>query len=355
MIGSYEPGPLNAITDVEGVLVGHSTLIRGEGSLEAGVGPVRTGVTAIFPNARDIFEQRVMGGGFVLNGAGELTGLTQLLEWGLVETPIVLCNTHAVGTSSQAVTRYMVKNYASIGVEHDVLIPLVGECDDSWLHDIAGRHVKAEHVYAALHAAKAGPVEEGSVGGGTGMICCDLKAGIGTSSRIVSGRGVDGMRIGVLVMSNFGVLEDLRVAGFPLGAQLAHEWGDKHCRLEDYGSIIAVVATDAPLLPNQVTRLCKRAALGIARAGSIAAHGSGEIVVGFSTGCQVPRNKRTPMHNFNVLDDRAIDPLYRATADATEEAILNAMCAAEPMTGRDGHHAPALPLDRVRKLARISI
>ncbi|MFT5356320.1 MAG: D-aminopeptidase, partial [Polyangiales bacterium] len=216
-IGSFMPGPLNAITDVAGVRVGHHTLISGEGTLEVGKGPVRTGVTAILPNGGDIFHHRVTGGAFVLNGAGELSGLTQVQEWGLIETPIILSNTLAVGACSEAVVQYMVGLNPGIGQEHDVVIPLVGECDDSWLNDAAGGHVQAEHVHAALNAAKSGAVTEGSVGGGTGMVTCDLKGGIGTSSRVVSlADDACSFTVGVLVMSNFGVLEDLRIDGYPL-------------------------------------------------------------------------------------------------------------------------------------------
>lgn len=353
LIGGYDTGPHNSITDVRGVLVGHSTLIEGDGALVRGVGPVRTGVTAILPNGGDIFHDRVAGGGFVLNGAGEISGLTQVLEWGLVETPILLTNTHSVGTCSEAMVDRMVERHVGIGAEQDVIIPLVGECDDSWLNDVAGRHVRRQHVHEALAAANDGPVPEGNVGGGTGMITCDLKGGIGSSSRVITAADGTVHTVGVLVMSNFGVLEDLRVAGFELGRRLAADRGDKDRRLEDYGSIIAVVATDAPLLPLQLSRLAKRAALGIGRCGSIAAHGSGEIILAFSNTNCLTRAPSGPERRFTVVADRHIDPLYRATVDATEEAILNALCMAEPMTGRDGHHAPALPLDQVADLARL--
>src|SRR5947207_5894308 len=244
-LGKYRPARWNAITDVEGVLVGHSTIIRGAGPLRRGRGPVRTGVTAILPNQKNIFEQRVTGGGFVLNGAGEVSGLTQLMEWGLVETPIFLTNTLSVGSVSDSAVQWMVEQNPGIGDEHDVLIPLVGECDDSWLNDVAGRHVKAENVREALETAAAGPVAEGSVGGGTGMICCDFKAGIGTSSRKLS-PALGGYTVGVLVMNNFGHMRDLRVAGLPIGPLLEERFQKLAKRFTSYGSIIAVVATDAP-------------------------------------------------------------------------------------------------------------
>ena len=222
-LGRFRPGKWNAITDVEGVLVGHSTIIRGAGPLRRGKGPVRTGVTAILPNEQNVFEQRLIGGGFVLNGAGEVSGMTQLIEWGLVETPIFLTNTLSVGQVSDAAVQWMVDQFPGIGGEHDVLIPLVGECDDSWLNDVAGRHVLADNVLEALHTASSGPVAEGSVGGGTGMICCDFKAGIGTSSRKLP-PALGSYTVGVLVMSNFGHMRDLRIAGFPVGPVLEERY-----------------------------------------------------------------------------------------------------------------------------------
>ena len=218
-LGRFRPGRFNSITDVEGVLVGHTTLIEGEGPLRPGKGPVRTGVTAIVPRGGNIFMERLHGGGFVLNGAGEVSGLTQVMEWGLLETPILLTNTMSVGAASDAMARIMVEQYPGIGGEHDVIIPVVGECDDSWLNDITGHHVREEHVRAAVSSAAGGPVAEGSVGGGTGMVTCDFKAGIGTSSRKLP-ETHGGYTLGVLVMSNFGKMHNLRVGGLPLGEVL---------------------------------------------------------------------------------------------------------------------------------------
>ena len=347
-LGRYRPGKFNAITDVEGVQVGHSTIIRGDGPLKPGKGPVRTGVTAILPNGGNVFMERLAGGAFVLNGAGEVAGLTQVVEWGLVETPILLTNTMSVGAVSDAVARYMVEQHPGIGDEHDVIIPVVGECDDSWLNDISGQHVKDEHVRQAIQSAASGPVAEGAVGGGTGMITCDFKAGIGTSSRKLP-EVFGGYTLGVLVMSNFGKMHNLRVAGMPLGEALAERLRGMPRRVHNYGSIIAVVATDAPLLPHQLSRLCKRVALGIGRVGSYAAHGSGEIVVGFSTANVIPRRTRKMVYKMKILLDQRLDPLYEAVMEATEEAILNSMCMAEPMTGVNGNHVPALPLGEVRR------
>jgi len=345
-LGRYRPGRWNAITDVPGVAVGHATIVRGDGALVPGRGPVRTGVTAILPGAGDVYEDRVVGGGFVLNGAGEMAGMTQLMEWGLIETPILLTNTLSVGAVSDAAVEYLVDRHPGIGAVHDVVIPLVGECDDSWLNDAAGRHVKAEHVFAALADAHAGPVAEGNVGGGTGMITCDLKGGIGTASRKLPAR-LGGYTLGVLVMSNFGVLADLRLAGFPLGAWLARRMRPLAKRRTSYGSIIAVVGTDAPLHTHQIGRLCKRVALGIGRTGSYAAHGSGEIVIGFSTANRVPRRSRRRVYRMDVLLDARMNPLYEAVIECTEEAILDALCMADDMAGADGHFAPALPADEV--------
>ncbi len=353
-IGRYDTGAHNAITDVAGVKVGHSTIIEGDaGARVPGTGPIRTGVTAILPAAGDIFDERVIGGGFVLNGAGEVSGLTQLLEWGLLETPIFLTNTLSVGAVSSAAVARLVKDHPGIGSVHDVLIPVVGECDDSWLNDVAGQHVKAKHVNEAFDSASGGAVLEGSVGGGTGMITCDLKGGIGTSSRVLP-EANGGYTVGVLVMSNFGELNELRVGGFPLGMRLEDRFRDHSRRRHNYGSIIAVVATDAPLMSMQVSRLCKRAALGIGRVGSTAAHGSGEIIVGFSTRNRVPRATQTGLvKGLEVLLDTHINPLYQAVIEATEEAILNALCMAEPMSGADGAFCPALPLDAVEEVARL--
>ena len=350
VMGDFATGPHNAITDVAGVRVGHATIIEGEsGELVVGEGPVRTGVTAILPNRDNVFMERLVAGAFVLNGAGEMSGVIQLLEWGMLETPILLTNTLSVGAASQAVVDYMVERYPGIGTEHDVIIPLVGECDDSHMNDIAGGHVAPEHVWAALDNAAAGPVEEGNVGGGTGMVSFDLKGGIGTSSRVLP-EEQGGYTVGMLVMSNLGRLQDLRIDGMPVGRKLAPIFESMQKRKMFYGSIIAVLATDAPLNAHQINRLCKRVGLGIGRVGSYAAHGSGEIVVGFSTANVVPRDPGARTNHVLQLADRLMDPLYAATIEATEEAIVNAMCAAGPMEGVHGNFVPALPLEVVEEM-----
>ena len=351
-IGRLPTGPLNAITDVPGVRVGHTTLIEGDGPLVVGEGPVRTGVTAILPHD-DIFYNRVIAGSFVLNGAGEMSGVTQVAEWGLLETPILLTNTLAVGKVSDAAVKWMTRHFPGIGTDYDVIIPLVGECDDSWLNDAVGRHVRSEHVYRAIEQAEGGPVAEGSVGAGTGLITCDFKSGIGTSSRrIALGRAPVAdddvaYTLGVLVQSNFGVMRSLRVDGVPVGEILGPLMAAQDRRVKNAGSIIVIVATDAPLLSSQLVRLCKRAALGIGRVGSFAAHGSGEIIVGFSTANKVPRVTSRMTATLEVLLDEACDGLYEAIVECTEEAIVNSLCVADEMRGPDGHVAPALPVDRL--------
>ncbi|MGZ3426341.1 MAG: DmpA family aminopeptidase [Polyangia bacterium] len=347
-IGRYPTGPLNAITDVAGVRVGHSTLISGEGALEKGKGPVRTGVSCVMPHL-DVFRERLIGGMFVLNGAGEVAGLTQISEWGLIETPILLTNTLSVGKVADAAVKWMSKKHPGIGSDEDVIIPVVGECDDSFLNDAVGRHIRSEHVYNAIDKATPGPVAEGSVGAGTGMMTCDFKAGIGTSSRTIRA-DVGVYTIGVLVLTNFGVMTNLRVDGVAVGELLAPDYTNLNKRVSNYGSIIAIIGTDAPLSSSQLGRLSKRSALGIGRCGSYAAHGSGEIILAFSTANKVPRVAEGMTHKIEILLDRAIGPLYEAVIEATEEAILNALCMAEDMTGQGGNFAPALPLERVAEI-----
>ncbi len=343
-IGNFAPGPLNAITDVEGVLVGHSTIIEGD--------DVRTGVTAILPNRGNVYKERVMGGGFVLNGAGEVSGLTQIMEWGLIETPILLTNTMSTGACSDALVRYMLRKHPGIGIRHDVVIPVVGECDDSWLNNIAKASIRSEHVEAAIESASSGPVTEGCVGGGTGMITCDFKAGIGTSSRLVPISEKNSFTLGVLVMSNFGEMRDLCFDGLHVGHRLDAHYRETVKRRENYGSIIAIIATDAPVTTNQLNRLSKRVALGIGRVGSYAAHGSGEIVLAFSTANRVPREIEGDIAPLKVLLDGKLNPFYAAAIEATEEAILNSLCMAEDMKGYSGSFAPAIPLDVLEDILR---
>ncbi len=349
-LGHYPTGPENALTDVPGVRVGHTTLIQGDGPLVPGKGPVRTGVTAIVPSD-NIFDQRVIANGFVLNGAGEVSGMTQLTEWGLLETPILLTNTMSVGKVSDATIKWMTRRHPGIGTDFDVLIPIVGECDDSFLNDAVGRHIRSEHVYRAIESASAGRVAEGSVGAGTGMITCDFKGGIGTSSRRIT---IDEITytLGTLVLTNFGVAKNLRIDGVPVGEVLEPDFRDVIKRMYSYGSIICVVATDAPMLPVQLGRVCKRASLGIGRSGSYAAHGSGEIVVGFSTANKVPRVAARMRTQIDVLLDTAMNGFYEAVVECTEEAIANALFQGGDMTGQSGHFAPGLPAARAAEIIK---
>ena len=345
-LGMYAPGAHNAITDVKGVKVGHVTLHFGDGKLEVGKGPVRTGVTAIVPPG-NVFLERLAASGSVLNGAGEMTGLTQIFEWGLLETPIVLTNTLAIGTACDASVRYMIDKVPGIGREHDTVLPVVAECDDSWLSDIAGRHVKDTHVLDALNHAKGGAVAEGCVGAGTGMITFDFAGGIGTSSRVLPARE-GAFTVGVLVQSNFGHVVDMRMGGAHVGPSIAPLYKHIPKRGGDYGSIICIVATDAPMTAHQLQRLSKRAALGIGRTGSYAGHGSGEIVLSFSTANAYPRTSSKRVLTIEVLSDEHIDPVFRAVVECVEEAILNAICMGTDIVGCNRHFAPALPLDKLK-------
>ncbi len=356
--GHGAPGADNSITDVAGVRVGYSTIVHGEGKLHVGRGPARTGVTAILPVTTtspedSIFLRRLPAGGYVLNGAGEMIGLTQIQEWGILETPIVLTNTHSVGVAHRALVEHMITEVPEIGQAHDTVIPVVAECDDSWLNDICGHHVTTAHVHEALAKAASrrgiGRIDEGTVGSGTGMTTFDFAGGIGTSSRVLRPEE-GGYTVGVLVQSNFGRMQDLRLGGIPIGAVIEPGYRAIHKRGGDYGSIIVVVATDAPLLPLQLQRVARRAALGIGRTGSGAAHASGEIVLAFSTANRLPRISATRVKTLDVLSDEHIDPVFRATIDAVEEAIANAICMANDMVGVNHHAVPALPLDRVAEL-----
>ena len=338
--GSSLPGRYNAITDVAGVLVGQTTLHRGEGVLRPGQGPVRTGVTAILPCA-DPWAHRMTASTFVLNGNGEMTGFVYTRDLGFVETPIMLTNTLNVGKVADATISWLLQKHPDMGVTDDVPIPVVAECDDSALNDIQGRHVGEAEVLAALREAHSGPVEEGCCGAGTGMMAYELKGGVGTSSRVTH----EGYTVGVLVLANMGRREELMVRGVPVGKEIA----DVSFRRRSEGSIIFIVATDAPLNPSQLERLARHAGVGLGRTGTVTRHGSGEIGLAFSTADPVPRTQQGSFTR-HALRDESLDPLYQATADATEEAILNAMLTAVTTDGRDGSVARALPLDRLKEV-----
>jgi L-aminopeptidase/D-esterase-like protein len=337
------PGALNAITDVSGVEVGHTTLIRGDGKLVVGQGPVRTGVTAILPRGKDSLDS-VFAAWFPLNGNGELTGAAWIDESGLLEGPITITNTHSVGVVRDAVVRWLVERDPTI----TWTLPVVTETYDGFLNDINGAHVRPEHVFAALAGATSGPVAEGNVGGGTGMRAFGFKAGIGTASRLLPA-DVGGFTVGVLVQANYGKREHLLVAGVPVGCEITDLLPTQGDRGD--GSVIVVVATDAPLLPHQLQRLAKRAALGLARTGSIAENTSGDLVVAFSTAHRGLREKQKVV-NVAMLPNDQITPLFAATVQATEEAVINALVAAETMTGINGRTVFALPHDRLQQALR---
>jgi len=334
------PGPLNAITDVAGVAVGHSTIVVGEGKLQVGRGPVRTGVTAILPRGQRSAFDLVFAGWFSLNGNGEMTGTTWVEESGLMEGPVMITNTHSVGTVRDAVIAWWVKRGQG---NQPWSLPVVAETWDGYLNDINGFHVKEEHAFEALESARGGPVEEGNVGGGTGMICHEFKGGIGTASRQLDAEA-GGYTVGVLVQCNYGLRHQLRIAGVPVGRELTEDlvWS------QETGSIIIVIATDAPLLPHQLKRVARRAALGLARNGSIAGNGSGDIFIAFSTanpGAAAPAG----LVQVAVLPNERMNPLFEATVQATEEAIVNALVAAETTTGVDNRTVVALPHDRLQQ------
>ena len=348
------PGPLNAITDVAGVTVGQNTIIRGQGKLVVGQGPVRTGVTAIFPRGSGQGDP-VFAGWFTLNGNGEMTGTTWLEESGFLAGPVLITNTHSVGIVRDAVIEWLVRK----GFEFDWSLPIVAETWDGALNDINGFHVKKENVFAALDSARGGPVAEGAVGGGTGMICNQFKGGIGTSSRRLPAAN-GGYTVGVLVQCNYGSRARLSIAGVPVGQEIpdllpcrdsipgvALPANGRRCADADKGSIIIVIATDAPLLPHQLKRIAKRASLGVGRMGGLGGNPSGDIFVAFSTanpGAAKPDANVT----VTMLPNERITPLFEATVDATEEAIVNAMVAAETMTGANGLRVYGLPHDRLR-------
>jgi D-aminopeptidase len=342
-IGTLEPGPANAITDVAGVRVGHVTVWRDE---PGGRGAARTGVTAILPGpAESLFREPVPAGAAVLNGAGEMTGFVAVSEWGLIETPVYLTSTMAVGRILDGSITAAVAADPAVGAE-EVVIPVVAECDDSWLSDSAVVQVEAADAGRALAAARGGAVAEGAVGAGTGMVCFGWKGGIGTSSRRVRDGGAT---VGVLVLANFGVAPELRIDGVPAGRELPDP--DAGAR-RPAGSCIAVVATDAPLAAAQLTRLARRAGLGLARTGSVAHHGSGEIFVAFATSGRRARLEAGRRSAQQSLPDSELDPLFAATVDATEEAVLGALWAAADVSGRRGRVARGLPHEPVLELLR---
>ncbi len=338
-IGVLKTGELNAITDVEGVKVGHTTLIEGDG--------IRTGVTAILPHAGNIFQQKVPAAIYLGNGFGKLAGYSQVKELGTIETPIVLTNTLSVPAASNALISYTLGQPENLDVRS--VNSIVGETNDGFLNDIRGRHVKEQHVLEAIQNAKTGAVEEGSIGAGTGTICFNYKGGIGTSSRVIP-ENYGGYTVGVLVQTNFGGIFELN--GVPIAKEL-----DNYPRQYTYdvdGSCMIIVLTDAPLSPRNLERMAKRAMLGLAKTGGIASNGSGDYVIAASTAKEnlVPNKSESRYQETKELRNAAVTPLFLATIEATEEAILNSLFAAKTMTGRDGHEIEALPVDKVLEVMR---
>ncbi|MGB9234990.1 MAG: P1 family peptidase [Terriglobales bacterium] len=349
------PGPNNAITDVRGVEVGHTTLISGEGKLKVGEGPVRTGVTAVLPRGKTSTDA-VFGAWFTLNGNGEMTGTTWLEDSGFLDGPVMITNTHSVGVVRDAVIAWKVKHGSPDMEGYWWSLPVVAETWDGWLNDINGFHVKPDDAFHALDSAHGGPVEEGNVGGGTGMVCNEFKGGIGTASRALDSRD-GGYTVGVLVQCNYGRRDQLRIAGVPVGMEIPdhpayHDVSSTELTpANDTGSIIIVIATDAPLIPTQLKRMARRASLGLGRDGSYSGDGSGDIFVAFSTanpGSASPKG----IHDLKMIPNDSLDPIFLATVQATEEAVVNAMIAADTMTGIDGHNVMALPHDRLREVLK---
>jgi D-aminopeptidase len=338
------PGVLNAITDVRGVEVGHRTLISGNGPLKVGVGPIRTGITAVLPRGKES-KDPVFAAWFTENGNGEMTGTTWIEESGFLEGPVMITNTHSVGTVRDAVIAWRLKHGGPGKEGYSWSLPVVAETWDGYLNDANGFHVTPEDAFIALDSTHSGPVEEGNVGGGTGMICNEFKGGIGTSSRVLE-KKYGGYTIGVLVQCNYGQHDQLRIAGVPVGREIPGPpvWDD------DVGSIIVVVATDAPLIPTQLKRLAKRVSLGLGRNGSYSGNGSGDIFIAFSTAN--PNAESDGLHQITMLPNGQLNPIFLATVQATEEAVVNAMIAAETMTGVDGHTVYALPHDRLREVLK---
>ena len=340
---SGTPGKLNAITDVKGVEVGYKTLIEGNGKLITGKGPVRTGVTAIFPRGKGSLE-RVFAAWYTLNGNGEMTGTTWVKESGGLGSPVLITNTHSVGVVRDAVIEWYMKKLNQSDYAGDVSLPVVAETWDGYLNDINGFHIKKQHVFEAMEAATSGPIAEGNVGGGTGMIAHQFKGGTGTSSRKVDEK-LGGYTVGVLVQANYGKRELLTIAGVPVGKELT-DLMPVFKKDVDQGSIIVVVATDAPLLPHQLERIAKRVSLGIGVMGGRGGNSSGDIFIAFST-ANPEVSKDDGLVHLEMLPNERINPLFEAAAAATEEAIVNAMIAAETMEGINGNKVYAIPHDRL--------
>jgi L-aminopeptidase/D-esterase-like protein len=346
--GELPTGPLNAITDVAGVRVGHTTVIRGDGALKKGEGPVRTGVTAVLPHA-NIWRAPVLAASHTLNGDGEFTGVHWLRDLETLTHPVLITNTVSVGTVHEAAIAYAIEKHGG-----GSYLPVVGETWDGTLNDIDGFHVTKEHVYAAIDSASEGPVAEGNVGGGTGMVCYEFKGGIGTSSRRVSA-DAGGYTVGVLLQANFGRRSTLMIGGVPVGVEIPRprRSADAEARaMGREGSVIVVIATDAPVSSRQLERMARRATLGLARTGTWSGNGSGDIFIAFSTANRFEKPDAQAERSIRWHDPGRMDPLFQATVEAVEEAVLNAMMKAETMTGVNNRTVEALPYGPLRDALR---
>lgn len=352
LIGELPAGAWNAITDVAGVRVGHATLISGEGRLQPGRGPVRTGVTVILPHAGNLYQEKVRAAVHTINGYGKVAGFEQARELGVIEAPVALTNTLNVGLVLDALVQHAIQQNPEIGISSasGSVNVIVGETNDSYLNDIQGRHVRLEHVWQAIQNASGGPVGEGAVGAGTGTMCFGWKGGIGSASRILPPE-LGGFTLGALVQSNFGAPRDLLIAGIPVGRSLTPP---KVPPAGAPGSVMVVLATDAPLSARQLERLCVRAAAGLARTGAMLGHGSGDFVIAFSSAYRIPQRAPalTAMQPVLVDETGVMNGLFRAVIEAVEEAVLNSLAAAQTMSGRDGHMAYALPVEQAQSILR---
>src|SRR6202030_2968402 len=346
------PGKFNATTDVQGVLIAHTTLISGEGKLHSGTGPVRSGVTAVLPRGKESMNDAVFAGWFSQNGNGEMTGTTWVEESGFLEGPVMITNTHSVGVVRDAVIQWRVAHGQPDASGYWWSLPDVAETWDGWLNDVNGFHVKPEHAFHAIESAQSGHVDEGNVGGGTGMVCSGYKGGISTSSRKLAEKD-GGYTVGVLVQCNFGSRQNLRIAGIPVGREISSEdpYAYQTSEISERGSIIIVVATDAPLISTQLKRLARRATLGLGRLGSISGDGSGDIFIAFSTANSGAASTKN-VAEVKMLPNGSLDPVFAAVVQATEEAIVNAMIAADSMTGIDNHHVTALDHEKLRAILK---
>jgi D-aminopeptidase len=364
VLGRLATGPANAITDVPGVSVGHCTVVSGEGALVRGVGPVRTGVTAVLPHGDDLFAAKMPAAAEVFNGFGKSVGLIQIAELGELETPILLTNTLSVGRAADALVGWMIERHPAIGDIAGTVNPVVCECNDGFLNDIGGRHVGEREVRAALAGAAGGAVAEGNVGAGTGMIAYGHAGGIGTASRHLpapfAARGA--YTLGALVLANFGRRGDLTIGGVPVGRELRRrdrDSGASHADADvvgagERGSVIVILATDAPLDARRLGRLARRVPLGLARTGTHGGGGSGDLAIAFSTAERIPHAVDPPLRAVATLNERhpLLDQLFAAAVEATEEAVVNALCAARPLDGRDGRRVGALPLGETVAILR---